>query len=379
MNPALRGRRIGLLTAWASRAGGGVFEAVVAQAQLIRELGAEPVVIALADEAAAVDASRFDGAEVWLSAVRGPKLIGYAPGLADDLSAANLDLLHLHGIWMYPSRAATLWARRTGRPYLISPHGMLDPWITGRGRWKKALARAGYERASWRAAAGFHALTEAEAGDIARESGRQDSFIIANPAPEVRSISCPAGRDLVYIGRIHAKKNIVALVEGWNRAKRPQSARLRIAGWGDDADIAALRAATAAGDGSAEFLGPVFGEDKAQLLAEARFVVLPSLSEGLPMAVLEAWAAGRPTLMTRDCNLPQGFAAGAALECGHSPQELARAIEQALALGEPEWEAMAAAARGLAEGPFAAQTIAAQWAKAYASAIEGTDGRNATA
>jgi poly(glycerol-phosphate) alpha-glucosyltransferase len=256
---------------------------------------------------------------------------------------------------------------------------MLDPWITGRGRWKKGLARVGYERASWRMAAGFHALTEAEAGDIARESGRQDSLIIANPAPESCSLSGPAGRDLVYIGRIHAKKNLVALVEGWKLAKRPRSARLRIAGWGDEADIAVLRAAVAAGDGSAEFLGPVFGEDKAQLLAEARFVVLPSLSEGLPMAVLEAWAAGRPTLMTRDCNLPQGFAAGAALECGHSPHELARAIEQALALGEPAWGAMAIAARGLAEGPFAAQAIAAQWAKAYASAFEGTDGRDGTA
>jgi poly(glycerol-phosphate) alpha-glucosyltransferase len=41
---------------------------------------------------------------------------------------------------MYPSRAGLQWARRTGKPYLISPHGMLDPWITGRGRAKKALA-----------------------------------------------------------------------------------------------------------------------------------------------------------------------------------------------------------------------------------------------
>ena len=35
--------------------------------------------------------------------------------------------------------------------------------------------------------------------------------------------------------------------------------------------------------------------------------ILPSFSEGLPMAVLEAWAYGLPVLMTDHCNLPEGF------------------------------------------------------------------------
>lgn len=135
--PDIAGRRIGLLTAWASRSGGGVFEAVVAQAALLRELGAEPVVIALRDEASAADAARLAGCEVSHAEVLGPRLVGFAPKLGNLLDAAELDLLHLHGIWMYPSQAAAAWTRRSGKPCLISPHGMLDPWITGRGRWKK--------------------------------------------------------------------------------------------------------------------------------------------------------------------------------------------------------------------------------------------------
>lgn len=55
----LRGKRIGLLTASASRLGGGVFEAVAAQADLLRSLGALPVVIALKDQHSTVDAPRF--------------------------------------------------------------------------------------------------------------------------------------------------------------------------------------------------------------------------------------------------------------------------------------------------------------------------------
>ncbi len=366
----LEGRRIGLLTASASRQGGGVFEAVVAQAALIRSLGGEALVFALEDEDSARDKQRFDPAPVALAKVKGPRQIGFAPKLLPSLIAAELDCLHLHGIWMYPSRAGSLWAKQTGLPYFISPHGMLDPWITARGRWKKALARAGYERAGWAQATALHALTAREAGDIAREAGRQDLLVIPNAGPEVQAIRGGArANDVIYIGRVHPKKNLVALVEGWMLAKRPKGARLRIAGWGAEQDVADLRSAIAAVDGSAEFLGPAYGEAKQTLLNSARFMILPTHSEGLPMAVLEAWAAATPVVMTAECNLPEGFAAGAALECGYEHAAIASALEQALSMDETGWQLMSKAGQALATGPFSSATIAARWGEAYAKAI----------
>ena len=374
MTGVLAGCRIGLLTAFASRAGGGVFEAVVAQAGLIRDLGGEPLIFALDNQPAADDLARFEGASVMVVGVRGPRQIGLAPGLVDALVKARLDALHLHGIWMYPSRAGAQWAKQTGRPYVISPHGMLDPWITARGRWKKALARVGYERESWRRATAFHALTTSEAADIARESGRTDSLVIPNAGPAAAGSPCTE-RDpvMLYIGRIHPKKNLIALVEAWSATKRPTAARLVIAGWGDAEDVAALRAAIAAADGSVTFIGPVYGAAKQALLDVARFVVLPSLSEGLPMAILEAWAAGTPVVMTPDCHLDEGFAAGAALTCGHAPAEIAAAIGQAFALDEAARRTMAEAALGLARGPFSAATVAQRGGAAYGEAIANTE------
>ena len=374
LGPDIAGRRIGLLTASASRLGGGVFEAVAAHAALLRELGAEPVIVALRDRFSADDAVRFGGCEVRHVAVQGPRMVGYAPDLGAALDAAELDLLHLHGIWMYPSHAAARWAQDSDRPYLISPHGMLDPWITRRGRWKKSLARLGYERRSWHRASAFHALTAQEAADIRKEAGRKQTLVIANPGPEPAPMPV-AGRapTILYLGRIHPKKNLEALVRAWSLIGAfPSQARLVIAGWGEPRDVAALQESLRGAPPGIAFVGPQFGPDKARLLSEARFMILPSLSEGLPVAILESWAAGTPVLMSSECNLPIGFEQGAAIDCGMDSASIAAALHRALTIGEGEWLAMARAANRLAQGPFSRAAIARQWQRAYASLIANT-------
>jgi len=382
MSTPLKGLRIGLITASASRLGGGVFEAVVTHAAMLRELGADPQVFALEDARTEEDRFRFGAAtNVTACRVLGPRQIGYSPQLVPALLGARLDCLHLHGIWMYPSAAASRWAAETARPYFISPHGMLDPWITARGKAKKAIARLLYERNSWQRATSFHALTPREAADITRESGRIDSHVVPNAgppavAPGTKALPSP---NLVYIGRIHAKKNLVALVQGWSASRRPTGARLIIAGWGDELALDALKAAITAADGSAEFVGPVFGAAKDELLLSARFVVLPSHSEGLPIAMLEAWAKGVPTIMTDECNLPDGFAEGAALRCGNDSRAIAASVESAFLLDAAGWQGMSAAASTLAQGPFSSGSVASAWVRIYQNAISRAAGTKGAA
>lgn len=374
----LEGKRIGLLTASASRLGGGVFEAVASHAAMLRGHGAEVAVFALQDEHSAADAGRFPACEIHHAPVMGPGFFGFAPSLGRMLDEAGLDLLHLHGIWMYPSQAGSAWAARSRKPYLISPHGMLDPWITGRGRWKKTLARLGYERRSWRRAAALHALTGREAADIQRESGRDDSLVIANSGPPAGPVPAEARRPMIgYIGRIHPKKNIHAMIDAWAMLDKegalPTGAELRIAGWGDPQDVAALEARLATGPQGVTFLGPQYGEDKARLLTKSRFIALPSHSEGLPVAILEAWAAGTPVLMSQECNLPIGFKQGAALDTGFTPHSIAAAMRTAFGLDQAAWLDMARAANALATGPFSAESIAHSWADAYLALIDAGD------
>lgn len=373
MTGVLSGQRIGLLTASASSGGGGVSQVVADLAAMIRTSGGEPLVFALDDAEREAATALLAPTPLILAKIAGPRQIGFAPEQLRQLLEARLDLLHLHGIWMHPSRVGVQWARATNRPYLISTHGMLEPWIATRGRWKKALARVGYERASWARATAFHALAANEARDIARETGRIETLVIPNAGPTCGPAPS-TGRlpEVLYLGRIHPKKNLVGLIEGWRLARRPQGARLHIAGWGDTGDVAEFRRVLAAADDSSiVFHGPTFDAAKQRLLETSRFLILPTFSEGLPMVVLEAWAAGTPSLMSEACNLPEGFAANAALRCGTSPDEIARCLEQALALGEPAWLAMAQAAQGLADGPFSAASVARRWEDAYMSLLAG--------
>ncbi|MDT0575731.1 glycosyltransferase [Croceicoccus sp. F390] len=361
--------RIGLLTASASRLGGGVFEAVVQQAQMIEAVGHTPVIIALGDKFSMADRPRFKGAEVVTCTVLGPASIGYAPQLVGHLHRLRLDVLHLHGIWMYPSRAGAVWARQSRRPYIISPHGMLAPWITARGRWKKALARTYYERSGWRQADLLHALTTAEAQDIMRECGRTDTAVIPNagPPPGAPRDTLPAPI-ISFVGRIHPKKNLNSLIRAWAMLQAadalPPAAQLVIAGWGNQAQVAALQQRI--GDvANVRFIGPVTGAAKQSLMERSRFAILPSLSEGLPMAVLEAWAAPVPVLMSKHCQLPEGFNQGGAIDCGTTANDIAAALRTAFAMDDRKWHAMAQAAQRLASTRFDRSRIAQLWNHTY--------------
>lgn len=349
-----------------------MFEAVATHCQMLRAVGFEPVVISLQDTHTAADQVRFESVEVITLRVLGPRTPGFSPKMSQALKRAKLDLVHLHGIWLYPSFAASQWARTTGKPYIISPHGMLDPWILKRSRLKKMLARTAYEERSWRSATCFHALTEAEAQDIRIATGRRNIVVVPN---SVQAASGQSNRapTVLYLGRIHPKKNIAGLIKAWALASdvlEPIGARLQIAGWGEQDHLDALKTQIAeANVANIDYLGPVFGSIKADLIGRAKFLALPSYSEGLPVVVLEAWAAGTPTLMSEHCHLPEGFEAGAAVNCGTDADQIAKALRASLGRTEEAWRQQSHAASALASSNFSVDVIAKRWQQVYTDLI----------
>jgi poly(glycerol-phosphate) alpha-glucosyltransferase len=364
---------VGVLVPSASRRAGGLFTAVVELSRAVAALGHRVTVYAPRDGDSERDLPAWFPLVPKLFDPRGPATFSYAPGLAAALEAGDHDVVHQHGLWQYPSVVSARWTRRTGRPVVVSPHGMLDPWALRHAGWKKRLAGLAYETRNLSGAACLHALAEAEARAVAAHCGGRRVAVVPNgvdpgPAPVPRRTE--GRRELLFLGRIHPKKGIAELVDAWALMARQTPAvaaswRLTVAGWDDGGHLPGLRERVAARglEGSVTFPGPLFGPAKRDALTRAAAFVLPSRSEGLPMAVLEAWASGLPVLMTAACNLPDGFRAGAAIEIPEEPGPMAEVLARALA--DPALADAGIAGRRLVEARYRWEHVAADHVAVY--------------
>lgn len=301
------------------------------------------------------------------------------------LDAANADLIHLHGIWGIASRGLHQWLKNHRVPYVISPHGMLDGWALGRSRMKKQVSRIIWEDSLLSGAAFLHALNDAEANSIRALGLRNPICVIPNgvtlPTMEGAPVPPSVGekplprdprRSLLFIGRLHPKKGLTELILAWSLLPAQMRAqwRLRVAGWDEIGLLAKLKKLTHALklDDDVEFLGGVFGAEKGAVFRAASAFILPSYSEGLPMAVLEAWSYGIPAFMTSACNLQKGFTAEAGFEISTDPVAMAEVLGRTLS-DESSLQSSGRRGRILVEQDHSWPAIARQMHGAYSEVV----------
>lgn len=377
--------KIAMLTASMSRNGGGLFESVRHLAAAIaRQPQTGVTVLAGEDAHSAADRPSWGEIPLHVGRVRGSAAFGWQPGLRQRLDEENPDILHLNGLWMYPSHAALRWSQARRRPRIIAPHGMLDPWALAVSGWKKQLVRLAFEDRNLQGATVLHALCEAE-HDAMRAFGLRNPIAIipngVDPKTALGEHAAPPWADhlpqgariLLFLGRLHPKKGLVPLLRSMALAPDLDIWRLVIAGWDQNGHRAELEALARDLDleERLHFTGPLHGAAKHAALAAADAFILPSFSEGLPMAVLEAWAFGLPVLMTAECNLPEGFDHGAAIKISTEPPALASALREMGALGARDLAMIGERGRQLAAGRYGWDQIAAELRAVCLWATEG--------
>lgn len=361
--------RIGVLTHWLSRRGGGIPEAVYPVSADLAGRGCDIRIFGLAKTPCPdVQARARPRVRIRPLAPIPPLGFGFAPGLQRRLAHEDLDLVHVHGLWTYASLASLRWSDRQKRPHVVSPHGMLDAWAVRNAAWKKRLVGRWFENAHLVSAACLHALSPAEALSF-RAYGLQNPIcVLPNgidpPAPATSPPAWQAelnerARVLLFLGRLHPKKGLSSLIRALAKIRRENGAgrewTLIVAGW-DQCDHERELKKLAAELGVAravKFVGPQFEQAKAASLAFADAFVLPSMSEGLPVAVLEAWSYGLPVLMTEACNLPEGFAAGAAMRIEAQASGIEQGLEALFSMSDAERRDMGERGRRLVCERFA--------------------------
>ncbi len=376
-----------------SRKAGGIFEIAVAVARQLGKMGLDVSAAGLHDESWELDKARWNPVPAKVFPFMGPSSFGYSPGLSAHLRSSQAEVLHLHSMWMHPSVAVSSWARSTGRPYVVTPNGMLEPWALANSGWKKSIARSLYEMRMLRGAGCIHANTPKELADV-RSFGLHNPVALIPNGIDLHDAHRPAAPEsppiLLFLGRLHPKKGIGNALQAWATLSREQENLPRekrwtfvIAGWDQGGHEAELhRICSESGlafeniaardfnmgelpEASVIFTGPAFGDEKNKLLQSASAFILPSFSEGLPMSVLEAWAHALPVLMTDHCNLPEGFAAGAALRIEPDAESILTAMREFTRLSHGQRNEIGARGRQLAGDRFSWSSVAERLCHVY--------------
>lgn len=364
-----------LLSSSISNLGGGVTEVKRRLAQsLAANNGVQVQVMALEDAQTNRDLKLWQPLQPQAFKTVGPKAIGYSPKLLNAVKKSSADVIHLHGIWQYPSYAAL----KGGKPVITTVHGMLDKWAINNSKYKKQVARWLYEQAALNKAACLQAFNAQEYEDIRGLGLKNPVCMVPNGVDlpqnvaEIKAQSpvwkalIPEGKKvMLYLGRIHPKKGLTNLVKAWKVAVEAAPAAMKdwalaIAGWdqgGYETELKQL-ASTLQLQNEVFFLGPQFGVDKQKAFAHAHAFILPSFSEGLPMVVLEAWSYNLPVLITKHCNLPEGVAHGAAIEIKPEEKSVAEGVIQAATMQPYALTAMGTAGFSLVQTRFVWSNVA---------------------
>jgi glycosyltransferase involved in cell wall biosynthesis len=255
-----------------------------------------------------------------------------ARSVANALRRHRIDVAHSHEFSMAVYGAWASW--RAGVPHVITMHG--SRYYAGRLPRRVAL-RAAIARSDCLVAVS-HALAAHISRDLLVRRAHID--VIANG---VRSVSADGAavrheleltaddRLLVSIGNLYPVKGHRHLIDAVARlSDRHPTVHLAIAGRGSLADGLGAHARECGLETRVHLLG--LRSDVAALLAAADVFVLPSLSEGLPLALLEAMFAGRPIVASEvgDIAAALGHGAAGVLVPPGDPAALAASLDDLL-------------------------------------------------
>ncbi len=316
----------------------------------------------------------------------------FSPSLARalDQSVADFDAVHIYSMYIFSAAAAARACQRHGVPYLLHPHGTLDPYLLSRHAARKRFYEWLIERRNFRRAAAVLFNSDAElrlAEDwLARVSEDADvpkraviyvgldEQWLAPPDPDMRAWlfgdfpELAGKRLIVFFGRLSFKKGLDILARAFAQVARGrEDVRLVVAGPDSEGLGNKLREWLRKEQvlEKATFAGMLDSQQSRALLAAAEVFVLPSYSENFGQAVAEAMACGTPVVISDRVNLhAEVRRAGAGLVVPCDASATAAAVEHLLA-NPSEARLMGERGRKLAEAQLSWRVVGGQMLELY--------------
>lgn len=283
----------------------------------------------------------------------------------------SADIVHLHTMWSQLNAVVAMACRRMGKPYVVSPHGMLDPHSLGVKALKKRLYLRLVESRTIGGAAGVVFTADDERDLAIGQIGSVPNPQVVGLGADAPNVSTDrlaeqfrsshpdlAGkRLLIFLGRLHPKKRPDVAIRAMAKiASQVPDAALLVVGSGEPAYVHELKSFVdrLRLHDHVRFLGHLTGDAKWGALAASRIFVLPSLQENFAIAVAEALQLGTPVLITKTINIWREIVnAGAGIALREEDLEGDLATNAIALLRNPDTcRAMGVSARALAQRAY---------------------------
>ncbi len=224
------------------------------------------------------------------------------------------EIVHFHGIWQPKFLKVSAHCRRRKISYIVSPHGMLEPWAWRHKWWKKWAYFHLIECRHLAKADRLLTTSAAEARNLAKFFLRSKCTVLPLGVAEPRQPDYASARQtlgwseseivILFLSRIHPKKGLPLLLQALaslNSNASSQPIRLVIVGNGPESYLRKLKTFVRKEQRylpRIDWAGEVWGEGKWAYLQGADLMCLPSYSENFGFAVLESLQVGTRVVTT---------------------------------------------------------------------------------
>ena len=240
--------------------------------------------------------------EAWIIPVENDEKtpFGISANLRQALMQTDAEVYHTNGLWRYCNHVPAVVAREKGKPFVLTPHGMLYPQALAHSKWQKKLLGYACVHRDIREAACIHVTCEEEMQHIRALGFTNPVAVIPNPVPDgllKEYVPKAAKVTFGYLGRLHPRKRVERIIEALGSLSEEEQARcqLVIMGSGEPSYEAFLRTRVEQLHlRNAEFLGFVEGVEKERRLAQLHTLFVPSDFENFGLIVAEALRGGTP-------------------------------------------------------------------------------------
>lgn len=298
-----------------------------------------------------------------------------------QLASTEIDLIHNHGLWMFPNIYARQAALVNHLPLVISPRGMLEYWSLKNSWQKKRLAWILYERKNLKSATAFHATSYEEVQSIRRLGYQQPIALIPNgitipsldnlPSREILSQAFPKLENpkwLLFLSRLHPKKGIDNLLYAWQSLiNQFPNWHLIIAGpdlIGYRAKLESLTTQLNLTE-KVTFTGMLSGEQKIAALSQSDLFVLPTHSENFGIAITESLAYGVPVITTKGAPWKDLVNYDCGWWIDDDQNALKEALLEAMKLSNQQRQEMGFRGRRMVDKKYSWDVIAEEMSKVY--------------